>query len=490
VPIRHYVALGAALLLAAGCSSGQHSLLPPAGGAATQSVKSGARPGGLSSPPGGRRPLDTSTPLPTTVLNTLWRVVVSGPQRMSTWQSSERNAFTSEGQIWYAPTGSLGSTTQTLYRLFQASIPDHMDSPTPGEGGYSTDGPIANPWNSSSAPTGTAQLLRAYNPTAHVHALLQPNESLSGFTQIEPDGLYGYPRYNLTAESLLGLSAGGVTVQSNKVAGGSVWTWTWNGTQFINHDDYGREMQADILVGNDNPTEAGAIADQSVPTQDKHGSPLVSASNSDSTQSTRAVPLEFDPGGRGYTNNKDQAVIYKDVVIGKDLTLNYNGMGAVAKYTTYLSVPTALSNAQVEIPATYLPSGHSSGQFEQFYTYDATTDTFAQYPLGQCSKKQVNIDSSPPLYGSGYGGVVISDDSGANALGVYGVGTTQGGSVSYMTLWDLTGSGCSFDTTKFSAVYGPGGIAAGASTYNTYIVTGTTAQVHSLMHQLYLAGAK
>lgn len=487
-------ALSAALAFAAGCSPGQHSLLPPSSGdAARASGHMGAsRPGGLSNAPSGRHVLDTSSSLPTTVLNTLWRVDVSGPQRMTTWQSSERNAFSSEGQIWYAPTGSLGSTTQTLYRLYQGSIPDHMDSPNLGEGGYSTDGPLGNPWNSWSAPPGTAQLVRAYNPTAHVHALLQPNESLSGFTNLEQNGLFGYPRYNLAAEDLLTLSAGGVTIQSNRVAGGAVWTWSWNGAQFVNHDDYGREMQSDVLVANNNPDEAGAIADQSVPTQDKHGSPLLSASNNGNTQSTRAIPLEFDPVGRGYTSNHDQPVIYKDVVIGKDVTLNYNGMGPVAKYTTYLSMPSAVVNAQVEIPATYMPSGHSSGQFETFYTYDAVTDTFAPptQPLTACDERQVNVDSTPPLYGSGYRGVVISDDSGTHAMGVYGVGITQGGSVSYMTLWDLTGPGCGFDVTKFAAVYGPATIPAGVSTYTTYIVTGTKDQVHSLMHQLYLAGAK
>ena len=54
---------------------------------------------------------------------------------------------------------------------------------------------------------------------------------------------YGYSRYGGTAEVLLSLSAGGVTVQSNAVAGAHL-RWYRNGTQFLNHGDYGGEIQA------------------------------------------------------------------------------------------------------------------------------------------------------------------------------------------------------------------------------------------------------
>ena len=43
---------------------------------------------------------------------------------------------------------------------------------------------------------------------------------------------------------MLTLSAGGVNLESNAVAGGVVWRWFWNGLQFVNNADYGREIQA------------------------------------------------------------------------------------------------------------------------------------------------------------------------------------------------------------------------------------------------------
>ena len=56
------------------------------------------------------------------------------------------------------------------------------------------------------------------------------------------------------------LSAGGITVESNKVAGGVTWRWFWNGMEFENHFGYGGEIQAAFYFGNSsalNPNEAG-----------------------------------------------------------------------------------------------------------------------------------------------------------------------------------------------------------------------------------------
>ncbi|PYV67481.1 MAG: hypothetical protein DMG96_39240 [Acidobacteria bacterium] len=94
----------------------------------------------------------------------------------------------------------------------------------------------------------------------------------------QPLAAYGYPRFGNASEVLLSLSAGGVTVQSNAVAGGATWRWFWNGVQFLNHADSGREIQAAFYYGTTpdlNPNEAGdrltfSFLDPSI----KHGSPV------------------------------------------------------------------------------------------------------------------------------------------------------------------------------------------------------------------------
>jgi hypothetical protein len=77
-----------------------------------------------------------------------------------------------------------------------------------------------------------------------------------------------------------------------------------------------------------------------------------------------------------------------------------------------------------------------------------------------------------------FGGIIMSDASGANAMGVYGVSLAQGGSVSYVAMWKFYcwGDGPSesaSDTTAWSAVYGNGTdviFPAGESTYNVYLI--------------------
>jgi hypothetical protein len=94
-------------------------------------------------------------------------------------------------------------------------------------------------------------------------------------------------------EELLSLSAGGVTVESNKVAGGVTWRWSWNGMEFENHNGYGAEIQAAFYFGSGpdlDPNEAGdGYLDGG------NGSPVVRFENQGNTQITRAVPLNWNP---------------------------------------------------------------------------------------------------------------------------------------------------------------------------------------------------
>lgn len=416
------------------------------------------------------------TPVP---LNILWRVVVGSSDRMTTPNPGERNTFPLEGQIFYIPRDPIAGTA-TLYRLYNGV--DHMDSHTAGEGGYGTEGPLGYAW--ASQPPGGSMLIRQYNPSTGDHALRHFAESLAGYVD-ELMGTFGYNRYNNADEALVTLSAGGVTIQSNGVAGGSLWRWFWNGMQFVNTRDYGRQIQTALFHGNKNPTEAGdQHSDLGLPAARRHGSPILNNHNSGTTQVTRAIPLDFIPENFG--GGADHPVVWMDMVIGKDVTLNFNGMGSVAKYTTVVSVPTTLSNASIEIPTGYLRAN-----FNRFWTYNAETDT-----LTEVTASVPNCNFTTPFrFNVNFGGVMISDSSGANAMGIYGVHTSQGGSVNTFTLWkflcfDGGQEATSSDTVKWSAVFEAGTIFAGTTAFNTYIITETVNTVASKMRQLFFAGVR
>jgi hypothetical protein len=271
-------------------------------------------------------------PTPTT-LRVLHRVLYTGTDRMTSIDFGERNVFPLEGQIYYVPDQS-GSGRTALNRYFNAGITDHADG-TNSPAGNTLEETLGCPWAQASLP-GLDVLSEAVNSSTGDHALVAPSESLSGYTAGSL-GVYGYRRFLNTTEAILSLSAGGVTVESNKVAGGVTWRWFWNGMEFENHNGYGREIQAAFYydAGPLNPNEAGDGY-----LSGGNGSPTVRFENQGNTQITRAVPLNWDPTVFG--GDLDHPIIWDTLILGKDLTLNFNNMGPVAKYTTHLVLPPLL----------------------------------------------------------------------------------------------------------------------------------------------------
>jgi hypothetical protein len=409
---------------------------------------------------------------------------------MTTIDSGERSSYPLEGQVYYVP-DQPASNRSTLNRVINSAGTDHADVIT-ALPGYSQDMILGYPWSSPSVPA-VVPLNESFNSNTGDYALLAPSESIPGYSASALPA-YGYPRFGNASEALLSLSAGGVTVESNQVAGGATWRWTWNGVQFINHTDYGREIQGAFYFGarqDVNPTEAGdrltfSTLDPSV----RHGSPVLRFENQGTTQFTRAVPLDWDPSFHG--GDQDHPLIWEGMVLGKDLTLNFNNLGSVAKYTTHLVLPAATSGTLA------MPAGYLVSSFNRYWTYDARSKSLVEVTSAM-------PDGCPSLsngsfggysYGVNAGGIMMSDVAGANAMGVYGLSTAQGGSVSYFAMWKYFcwGDGPSeiaSDTTAWSAVYGNDlPFPAGESTYNVYLISDTIQNVAARMDDLFRFGVR
>jgi hypothetical protein len=430
--------------------------------------------------------------LPTPVLlNILWRVKI-GSDYTTTTDAGERENFPSDGAIYYIPSSNIANTVP-FYRLRNSSGTDHMDSLYAGEGGYITEGLHGYAYSGSTVASGITQLYR-YRKGGD-HALGRPDEggyfAGLGYSLDGPHAGWAYPRYGNAGTSLLPLTAGGVTIESNAVAGGSLWRWTWNGLQFVNGHDYGREIQSALFYENGsilyNPTEAGdEYTGPSYSNEEKHGSPLVQFTNSGTTQMTRGVPLEYIPSYFG--GGVNHPVIYNDIrEMGKNITLNYNNMGPVARYDTRWYLPGPLSTANN--PFIEIPTGYLRGMFNRYYTYDAvpgSLGTLTEVFPGQCDPY------NPINFQTNYGGVIISDATGAYAMGVYGVHNSVGGPVTRFQLFDFVcgggnGSG-DYNTSKWSAMYYHLPLPAGYIQTTTWIASGSLAQVRQAMHDLYMTG--
>ncbi len=426
------------------------------------------------------------------VTRILWRVKVgTRPDLMTTLTSAERDGFPRDGQTFYLPNTQI-SGTAPIYRLFHPNIAghmDHMDSMTPGEGGYQTEAPVGFGFTAQSSGYGLSRYLRTYKSANGDHGTRSSNEApMAGYVD-EALSAWGWARWPTETINppLLTLTRNGVTVESNLSAGGAVWHWTHNGMQYINNRDYGRQMQSSLIFTRNavdaNPTEAGdRWGDRDRPIWARHGSPLALASNTGNTQSTRAVPLDFNPDR--YGGGADNPVVYKDILLGKDLTLDFNGWGPIAKYTTVVASP-SIAYGQVELPTAYLPSN-----FNRFWTYNAQTGALAEvFPASACANQQNYVTFAP-----GFGGVIISDASTNFAMGSYAVSTSQGGSLTHFRLYKFfcAGDGAGefkFDTAKWTAIR-LGSIPSGTKTYNSWVMTGSLQGVVGLMNQLFMGGYK
>lgn len=410
-----------------------------------------------------------------TQLHMIWEVTRSvpghGTDYMSTFSTTERDAFPSTGAIFYLPLAPF-SGSAAVNRLYDGGF-DHMDSGATSEGSYSNEGALGYGWTSSTAIGGLAQFARLSNGSDHVG--IKAGDIVTGYGFEDLLGIYGFPRYHTTTVSLNSLSAGGVTIGSNSVAGGSLWSWVWNGIEFVDHLDFGREIQAAVFWGSgttqQNPTEAGSkYTGPAVANGNSQGAPVIQNSNSGNTQSTRSIPLEFQP--ELWSGGPDTPVAFLDMVMGKDITLNYNSMGPVAKYDSIVNFGSSVSSAEINIIAGYMPTS-----FSRFYTYDAPTQTLTEvFPGSTCEAGKVVFQPS-------YGALIIANSNGTAAMGVYGKGTAVGGHDNEMALYKCsnTNSWQFFDTRQ--------NYTAGNHTYTHFITTDTLTNVVANVRTLYMAGA-
>lgn len=311
----------------------------------------------------------------------------------------------------------------------------------------------------------------------------------------------------VTGAGLVSTTGGGVTVVSNPVAGCALWSWVWKGHEFINRRDYGRLVQSSITAGVigknvPNPTEAGdRFTTPELPESARHGAPCVrmqvvanvspdfpSASATSPVQSTRAVPVEWEP--RNFGGSASALVLWRDLLIGKDLALNFRGLGPVAQYTTIVHAPKCPNSECARFNAE-IPTGYLTGEFSEQYLYDAATH------------KQVRLNVAPTgapvgvFPPSGYGGVIFCTPDHQYAMGVYAVSvqaggsiTMPGGGISVAHFFASDGNGPTAAHTIKWAAHGSGAFDGADSRFNVYLISESFDRVEALMDALFKAGVK
>lgn len=420
--------------------------------------------------------------------------------------------YDSEGAIFYVPTNAQAGS-QLLKRWISSYNSEHMDYFSQPSG-YNDDlVSLGYPWPNQEA--GTEAIRAMWKLSAGDHATIHSSE-ISAFQGLgySLDGYslgFGYPRYNSVAESLLKVPATtttGITVYSNRVAGGSVWRLYWptesSANQYVNIHDYGRQIQTALFYhfdgGDYNPTEAGDGCSGPVLTPGRtvaeyHGSPLLTSYDNVSPepgggwrQVTRSIPLEFPrcgpPPGDGNT-----PILYPGVELGKDIVVNYKNRTNVAKYSTWIKLPVAITGVALAIPTLILRANYNRA-----YGYDAITHSYLALSTSlSCPQYTPAIYPAPQpsLQNWKAGGIILEDPTTQRSIGLLGASISAGGAVDQFEFADFRcnndgSSETAGDAVQMTAFYGSidwqnpsnygrrRALPSGPSTFNTFIVTGSS----------------
>ena len=450
----------------------------------------------------------------------------------------------------YVPFDPL-SNTLPFYRLFNGS--DHMDSPLAGEGAYTTEGVLGYPFTSASpfpGARGLVPLERWYREGGWHGTTSQGHPLGLGFVREGPwPAAYGYARqpghwstfnnvqvtdgvWSTTSNQL---SAAGITIAANPNWGGQLVKWEWNGIQFINNYDAGRQIQVGLFVSQNNVTDwslyPGYIRRAVDPTSyflaptsggdgQRNGSPCITLTNdtrnpSSPSQTSECLPLEFF--GENYGGDENHPVVYRDMPVGRTVTLNCQPDGVdrnwpVAEFVSRVTLPNPVSGVAIQAPYAALRAA-----FRNFWKYDPGTDRqpVRVYPVPQYQGAQkvafyVNTDlmvdpvdgiTPLPANRSGYGGLIVADSADPatnNAFGIFAVGegarkadgSSAGGTIDQLNVWDKSFTNppdageFSLDTVEIEAG-ASGDLPAGTTAVKTYVMSGTVNDIQRYMDTLY-----
>jgi hypothetical protein len=307
-----------------------------------------------------------------------------------------------------------------------------------------------------------------------------------------PDGTAGngYALFSTKTAVLDAVSGGGILAKSNLAAGCALWEWWWNGVQFINDYDYGRQVQV-ALYPDDGGSALGEAGDvygvPSIARNARHPSPCTAfsaqGSISSPSQVTAAAPLEWCP--EYYGGGPDRPIVYPDVRLGKILTLNWTGPDKINRSWPVALFQTVINSPPIPRATVEAPTGYLNSTFNTYYHYDPATRTLTPDALADIRAITVrglgyNVKQPP-----GPRAVILAAGAGsaAIAMGIY-INEPHSGFVFYDGSLGASHGQSGSNFVKWEVHY-DGPISAQEWTYDTWIMTDSVQNILREMDQLY-----
>jgi hypothetical protein len=209
---------------------------------------------------------------------------------------------------------------------------------------------------------------------------------LIGFLILHSSTSFGFQQPNtsrqtqsVSGDAVIRAAAGDseIVVTTTSRLAGAIHSLTWNGVEFIDSVDHGRQLQSacsfDCLKSGEywaecyNPTEAGSRADGAGPTSTSKLLSIHAEGNRLSTKTQMAfwlLPGE-DSSGRPALNSKPLS----DVTVTKEVILGFEDMSQVIDYRVAFEVPETEHHRHAVFEAL---TGYMPARFEKFWGLDSS----------------------------------------------------------------------------------------------------------------------
>lgn len=269
-----------------------------------------------------------------------------------------------------------------------------------------------------------------------------------------------------------------IVITTTRRLAGAIHSLKWNGQEFINSTDHGRQLQSACSFDNSqtanaetfNPTEAGSRRDSAGTNSTSRLLELVASGNRLHTKTQMAFWLA--PGEQSEDQLARNTNTLSEVVLTKDVAIGFERWPQALDYRVTFSVPTNTQHglAQFEALTGYMPQA-----FSTFFEFNPQTKKLQ--PLGHGPGEIKNP-------------VVLATADGKFAMGIFSPPEKR---------TDTTGPSYGrwfFDwaaVSKWNCVFrvrNPNGIRAGEYSYRLLVPVGTVAQVETMLAEMWEAGSQ
>jgi len=260
---------------------------------------------------------------------------------------------------------------------------------------------------------------------------------------------------------------------TNRLAG-AIDSLRWDGKEFINSVDHGRQLQSasNLDAGSPlsdetyNPTEAGSRADHVGPKSSSLLLSLKAEGNALETRSKMAFWLK--PGEKSGPNLAKNTTIVSEHLLSKKVTIGFRDLPQVIDYGVTFTLPGGERHTAATFEAL---TGYMPEEFSRFLVYDPA------------AKESMPISAGP---GEQDRPILFSTESGSHAMGIYSPEPAASYGRFRFAEHHVVKWNCVFRVRK------PDGIPPGDFRYRMFIPVGTLDDVVASLRKLHelFAGRK